>query len=573
MKTTTDTFYTTAQGRLPRTLSNEQLMALDAYGKLYSAAERSYISALTRGEAINKKVWLIAYGITGRQFNAVKRSAEGKVESQISNLDNYLQKQSVKKGQLQNSEERIRDAIKKEKARAKTQSQDAVLDTLYQKLRRVKHAQQINENKISSFYAQKVNKKPSICMGSRKLFKAQNRLVKNGYTTHSEWLRDWRASRSSQFFIVGSKDESMGCQGCTMSIQDNGKVTLRIRMPNRLEEEHGKHLIIEDVEIGYQPELLEMASELNDRRSFRKSRIAAINRAIQKRNAAHGEWKAKSTIQLAAALAPYGLAVNYRFVRDKKDWRVLVSMAKPNIPQIHTDGAKGAIGIDLNADHLAVSEIDHQGNLVDSWSVAIPSDFKVTSRQNKTAIETACKGIIAHASSTGKPVFIEDLDFTFKKANLHKGKNAQYNKMLSTLTYRIFKQAITRQAIQQGVAAKVVNPAYTSFIGRIKYINQTHGSVHEAAAMVIARRGNGHRDRLPKESRQTFRSASRTFLLPEDCKKDGYAVYRKAKEAFDKWMKAQISDLKLRHQDILERRRYMNFVNQLEADLNFALSL
>jgi hypothetical protein len=53
---------------------------------------------------------------------------------------------------------------------------------------------------------------PRICFGSRKLFNAQHHLQANGFDSHDDWLATWREKRDSQFFVLGSKDES----GCAM---------------------------------------------------------------------------------------------------------------------------------------------------------------------------------------------------------------------------------------------------------------------------------------------------------------------------------------------------------------------
>jgi hypothetical protein len=54
---------------------------------------------------------------------------------------------------------------------------------------------------------------PRICFGSRKLFNAQHHLEENGFDSHGDWLATWRAKRDWQVFVLGSKDESGGCQG------------------------------------------------------------------------------------------------------------------------------------------------------------------------------------------------------------------------------------------------------------------------------------------------------------------------------------------------------------------------
>ena len=56
----------------------------------------------------------------------------------------------------------------------------------------------------------------------------------------------------------------------------------------------------------------------------------------------HGEKAARATA--------LGQAISYRFKRDAKGWRVFVSTQMMDVPVV-TDRRRGAIGVDLNADH------------------------------------------------------------------------------------------------------------------------------------------------------------------------------------------------------------------------------
>ena len=53
-----------------------------------------------------------------------------------------------------------------------------------------------------------------LCFGSKKLWRSQYHLEANGYRSHAEWLADWRDARSNEFFVLGSRDETSGCQLC-----------------------------------------------------------------------------------------------------------------------------------------------------------------------------------------------------------------------------------------------------------------------------------------------------------------------------------------------------------------------
>ena len=79
-----------------------------------------------------------------------------------------------------------------------------------------------------------------------------------------------------------------------------------------------------------------------------------------------------------------------------------------------TDRARGAIGVDLNADHLAVSETDGSGNWLKSWRVPLVTYGK-SQHQAQALIGDAVAGIVAYARDAGKPIVLEKLDFRQKK--------------------------------------------------------------------------------------------------------------------------------------------------------------
>jgi len=81
-----------------------------------------------------------------------------------------------------------------------------------------------------------------LCFGSKKLFRKQFNLEANGYSSHQDWLNDWQQTRNNQFFIIGSKDETAGCQGCVATIAEDSSISLRIRLPDSLAAE-GRHFL------------------------------------------------------------------------------------------------------------------------------------------------------------------------------------------------------------------------------------------------------------------------------------------------------------------------------------------
>ena len=100
-----------------------------------------------------------------------------------------------------------------------------------------------------------------------------------------------------------------------------------------------------------------------------------------------------------------------------------------------------------------------------------------------------------YALSKGKSIVKEDLSFEKKKAQTERGSCRRYNKMLHTLDYSRYEDDIRNMAVRNGIDVIEVNPAYTSRIAKRKYCEIRKIPVHNGAAYVIARRGQGFKDK------------------------------------------------------------------------------
>ncbi len=241
---------------------------------------------------------------------------------------------------------------------------------------------------------------------------------------------------TGQFLVLGSRDETGGCQLCVAAVADDGTLNLRLRLPDCLAGEHGKYLVIQGLRFAYgHPQVLAVlhsnAEYAGDRRR-------------------HGEKEARA--------ADLGQAVSYRFKRDEKGWRVFVSTRMMDVP-VATDGKRGAIGVDLNADHLAVAETDASGNYVSARRVPLVTYGRNT-RQAEALIGDAVASVVNYAREVGKPIVIEKLDFRQKKASLE-GESRRYSRMLSS-------SATTR-------SRRTSSPAATGW--ELRYIRSTRPSV------------------------------------------------------------------------------------------------
>ena len=190
-----------------------------------------------------------------------------------------------------------------------------------------------------------------------------------------------------------------------------------------------------------------------------------------------------------------GQAISYRFKRDGKGWRVFVTTNMMGVPVV-TDQRLGAIGVDLNADHLAVAETDASGNYLSAWRVPLVT-YGESQRKAEALIGDAVASVVRYAREVGKPIVIEKLDFRQKKAILE-GQSRKYSRMLSSFSYGKVKAYFISRGCREGVEVHQVNPAYSSVIGRVKFMERYGLSVHQAAALVLARRSLGFSERIPR---------------------------------------------------------------------------
>lgn len=435
----------TYHGRLVLTPDQEAFLA--GYAGHYNHVERLLYTDMQRTgkkAATFKNDYLVRFGITARQFNAIARNLEGKIASvlellPLQKLDFQAKIAKAKKVIL-----KIKDAGKR-----------------HQKKRRL----HILETRLVAVDQQITSKEPRICFGSRKLFMQQYELEANGYANHDEWKQDWVAKRKSQFYVLGSKDETAGCLGCTISANLDGTFNLRLRSMSK----EARYILVENISIPYGQDMI--------REAMRNPQ-----------------------------------AISYRFLRDEKGWRVFVTTNLPEIKAISVKRA-GAIGIDINADCLAISETDHYGNLVSSRVIPLVTYGK-DSDQASAVVGDAVKEAIGLAVNARKPVVIEKLDFTKKKAALE-NEDPGHSRMISSLAYNKIVQGIKSRAYRSGIEVLEVNPAYTSTIGAVNYAVRYGISTHQAAAFAIARRGMGFSEKPVKRPVVPVRNGGHvTFPVP-----------------------------------------------------------
>ena len=272
--------------------------ALSAYAALYGRVQRDLFAEVSSGRtaASMKRDCVREYGIPARMFNAVRVSLEGKVsgarESQLLHIDTL-------KGLVRRAGRELANARKRRDRHG-----------VHQKTRRLHDL----EHRLARVEADAAVGLVRLCFGGRKLWRGQYNLEANGYGSHAEWLAGWRDARSGEFFVLGSRDETGGCQLCVAGIAGDGSLTLRLRLPDCLAGEHGKYVVIEGVKFAYGHEQV----------------LAALQANLE-----FAECRRRDGDKAARATS-LGQAISYRFKRDEKGWRVFVT-TEPG-PRARGDG-------------------------------------------------------------------------------------------------------------------------------------------------------------------------------------------------------------------------------------------
>ena len=215
-----------------------------------------------------------------------------------------------------------------------------------------------------------------------------------------------------------------------------------------------------------------------------------------------GSW---NTVNEKGEVVKPTSSLSIRLMKDSKgnfDVGIGISSSLHMKPELKTVEKYGLIGVDINPDHLDVAETDEKGNYLKGWTIPLDLADKTT-KQRKTIISQATKQVVDYALLKGKSIVLEKLDFKKKKQALKENYNKHYARMLTSFSYGKIKEYFIQQSWKAGVNIIYVNPAYTSFLGNLKYRLKTNNKVnfnnHVSAAFVIARRGQGFKEKIPSK--------------------------------------------------------------------------
>jgi hypothetical protein len=220
-------------------------------------------------------------------------------------------------------------------------------------------------------------------------------------------------------------------------------------------------------------------------------------------------------------------AVSYTISFDplKNRWYLDASwgIAAVPTPSLASLKAANTLGVDLNGDHLACWVLAPDGNpLGDSIRIETGQQGSTGTRDGhlRSAITALLDLAQVHSCSS---ITIEDLNFADARATgretMGRGpRGRRFRRTVSGIPTAKFRGRLTGMAANRGIYIVAVDPAYTSKWGRawlapLSVQSRTSTDTftrstqlvtgHSCAAVVIARRGKGHRAR----NHSTARSA------------------------------------------------------------------
>lgn len=425
-------------------------------------------------------------GLTSRQYNSVFRSLAGAhdgVREASKARASALDERAVAVGRLiDRLEKRLakhRDASAKiaERKRAGKPPTKAALAGLVPDPAALRHLihQKRRKRETLRHRAREARRRsgdaiPPIVFGGASALRDRSAIHPNDRAGLAAWRRRWDAARNGQFLLIGSSDETAGNQTCQGRDLGDGRFEVSMKTPPAL------------------------SGAFPDR--FRFAIPAPPHGGAEIARVLSGDPEARS-------------AVAWRFVRDPdwpdrrrlSAWRVMITITQtvPGEVRHAPLGARATLGIDLNADHLALCAVSADGNPVARKRVPLALRG-LGANARREAISEAAGAAVAFAEGLGLgAIAIEKLDFARKKRDLSadlKGGRAPYARMLSALSYSKILSDLERKAQRAGLDVRSVNPAYTSLIGDVNWSGRYGMSRHLGAACAIARRAQGRSERV-----------------------------------------------------------------------------
>ena len=392
------------------------------------------------------KVLQERFSVTSRTANSAIHEVEEIISSALAVIPLNIEKLESK------IDNKIKVIEKKKKEMAKIQ---ASRKTNTKRLGKLKmHIYNIHNSvnrirqKIENLEKQLENRKPNICMGTKKL--ARND------------LKAFKEHRDSQINYIGRAWEKMGNNNFQLQYIRKGNFFLM-----KVRRDFGKW---------------------KDDRSPERFVYGKC----------HFKYGGK---QLRDAMRDNASPVTVSVIRRNDRYYLFVTVAVSyESSAIVTRKEHGVIGIDFNKGFINICETDEKGNIVSVEKMRYPfGKAGITDAGLADVVSKVCN----KAVETGKSIVAEDLSFERKKRKAKKAvtpTEKERMRTLHSLPYSRYAQILENITFNRKIELIKVNPAYTSRTAEQKFCNQMKLNIHNGAAYVIARKGMGIKDKYLKKT-------------------------------------------------------------------------
>ena len=489
----------TYQDRFSPSLEEEEF--LDKYLKNYQQLKRRLFDRLygrSRPSDLNqfKRDFMKSQKIGSTYYNSLKNECDMIFASQLELQKQYLDELKSKEKSIVEWLRIKNDLIKRSLHNLKTyELKDDHVAKLAKKIQETRTNIHNKKRKLEHVKRQiltantnvKLGKKfcPTVAFGSKALARKRQHLAKNGYSSSDEWKSEWHFKRSDAAFFLGDSTEkhrNRQLKG-VLDFENKSAANLDISIPEFMREEYSgrnfslKNITLSDRTLAALREALSFSypkqtTDKDQNKTFKETRLPVSYRIKRRmfRKTIEGVCQTEIRYYLQTIL---------------------------KMPKIEENLSEtGAIGIDLNVDHLAIGEIDRFGNPVKAFSIDF-KPFEADSEQNKAALGAIINDLCDYALEKNKPLVIEKLKLSLLLAKLKQQQHGVRAKKISSLSYAKFYAMCESICARRKIGLIGVLPGYSSQLGAINYLHlKSKITSHEAAAFVLARRGISKKDYL-----------------------------------------------------------------------------
>jgi IS605 OrfB family transposase len=244
-------------------------------------------------------------------------------------------------------------------------------------------------------------------------------------------------------------------------------------------------------------------------------------------NRPHGRYRLSAPVAFRyrgdeVAAQAVGGAVRYDISSDPGQgrWYIDASWKAAPAPAPSMDDLRASpvVAVDVNHGHLAAAVIAPDGNVLGAPATIGLDLAGLPSATRDGHLRAAISALIATAKARGaRAIVIEDLDFAAARAEGReragsrpsRGRRGKdFRRAVSGIPTGKLRDRLVQMAANAGLWVIVVDPAYTSRWGAehwLRPLREQHPKAtgHHAAALVIGRRGLGHRARRRATGNQT----------------------------------------------------------------------